>query len=44
VNLKEMYEGVALYPEMRQWLEVQGFSVKREEIPWADSGNVLFVR
>lgn len=44
VSLKEMYEGVPLYPEVREWLEIRGFRVEREELPWPDMGNVLFVR
>jgi len=44
VSLTETYAGVALYPEVRNWLEGQGFRVVREELPWADAGNVLFVR
>ncbi|MFH1876787.1 MAG: FkbM family methyltransferase [Candidatus Omnitrophota bacterium] len=44
VSLKETYEGVLLYPEFRQWLISRGFMVKREELPWHDMGNVLFVR
>lgn len=44
VNLDETYAGVALYPELRQWLEVRGFKVIREDIPWQDGGNVLFAK
>lgn len=44
VSLKEVYRGVPLYPEVRQWLEARGFKVVREELPWPDMGNVLFVR
>lgn len=44
VSLKEVYEGVPLYPELRGWLEEQGFRVERQELPWPDMGNVLFVR
>lgn len=44
VNLKEVYEGASLYDELREWLEVRNFKVEAEEIPWKDSGNVLFVR
>lgn len=43
VSLKEVYRGVPLYPEVRQWLEARGFKVVREELPWPDMGNVLFV-
>jgi FkbM family methyltransferase len=44
VSLKEMYAGSRLYPEYRAWLEAQGFAVAREDLRWADMGNVLFVR
>jgi FkbM family methyltransferase len=44
VSLKESYEGTPLYPEVRGWIEQQGFRVEREELAWADAGNVLFVR
>jgi len=43
VSLKTMYEGSALYPELRSWLEQKGFEVKREALPWSDMGNVFFV-
>lgn len=44
VSLIEVYDGVPLYPELRNWLELQGFHVVREELPWRDMGNVLFAR
>jgi FkbM family methyltransferase len=44
VNLDETYAGVALYPELRQWLEVYGFKVIREDLPWQDGGNVFFAK
>jgi 2-O-methyltransferase len=44
VYLKESYAGVPLYPEVRMYLRQQGFRVEREELPWVDAGNVLFVR
>lgn len=44
VSLKELYAGSPLYPEVRDWLAGQGFRVEREELAWADAGNVLFVR
>ena len=44
VSLKEVYEGVPLYPEVRQWFEKNGFRMEREELAWAEMGNVLFVR
>ena len=39
----EAYEGVTLYPEVREWLSIHGFRVEREGRFWAMSGNVLFV-
>lgn len=44
VSMVELYEGCPLYDEVRAWLESKGFVVVREEIPWQDGGNVLFVR
>lgn len=44
VSLKETYQNVPLYPEIKKWLEKKGFTVVREELPWQDMGNVLFVR
>ena len=44
VSLKEMYQDSMLYPEYRAWLEQQGFKVVWEDLPYADMGNVLFVR
>ena len=44
VNLEEAYEGAVLYGELRAWLAEQGFRVEVEAIPWADGGNVLFVK
>lgn len=44
VYLKESYSEVPLYPEVREWLSVRGFRVEREDLPWPDAGNVLFVR
>jgi FkbM family methyltransferase len=44
VNLDDTYAGVSLYPEMRQWLEVRGFKVIREDLPWQDAGNVFFAK
>jgi FkbM family methyltransferase len=44
VSLKETYKGVALYPELRDWLCAKGFKVMLEKLPWPDMGNVLFVR
>ena len=44
VNLVETYAGAPLYSQVREWLADQGFEVRREELPWHDAGNVLFVR
>lgn len=44
VSLIENYEGGELYQDLKEWLESQGFVVAREEMPWKDMGNVLFVR
>lgn len=42
VNLVEQYEGNMLYPEYKEFLLSAGFEVLREDIPWADGGNVVF--
>jgi len=44
VSLAAMYAGTELYPQFRTWMESQGFCVVREFLPYADMGNVLFVR
>jgi FkbM family methyltransferase len=44
VSLKPMYVGGPLYPELRAWMEMIGFIVVREELPWPDMGNVVFAR
>jgi FkbM family methyltransferase len=45
VSVRETYKGVALYPELKMWLEQKGFKVIIEAIPeYWDMGNVLFVR
>jgi len=44
VHLVDSYEGGALYPELRSWLESYGFRVEHEALPWPDGGNVLFVK
>jgi FkbM family methyltransferase len=45
VSVKNVYHGVPLYPQLREWMEGNGFRVVAEAIPsgW-DMGNVLFVR
>jgi FkbM family methyltransferase len=44
VWLQRLYDGCPLYPELRSFLEAQGFRVSQEFLPWPDGGNVLFVR
>jgi FkbM family methyltransferase len=44
VSLLEMYEGSALYHEVRAWLSDQGFKIGQYSFPWEDHGEVLFVR
>lgn len=44
VSLIENYEGTALYEELKDFLISRGFRVDKEELPWQDMGNVLFVR
>lgn len=44
VSLRSTYQDSVLYPEYKKWLESEGFQVVREDLPWVDGGNVLFVR
>jgi len=44
VSLKQMYKDAPLYPELRTWLEANGFEVVEEILPWDDMGNVIFRR
>jgi FkbM family methyltransferase len=44
VSLKEMYEGVVVYPELKEIMKGYGFRVDLEEMPYQDFGNVLFVK
>lgn len=44
VNLAPVYKGAILYPEYKKWLENEGFVLVREDLPWVDGGNALFVR
>lgn len=44
VNLVENYEKGALYEELKSWLNNQGFEPTIERMPWADGGNVLFIK
>ena len=45
VSTRVTYEGVPLYDEVKEWMQLKGFEVAIEAIPsgW-DMGNVLFVR
>lgn len=42
VSLIELYEGIILYPEFKDFMKSQGFDVVYEDLPWEDAGNVLF--
>lgn len=44
VSLKPLYEGGALYPELRDWLGQRGFEVVAESLPNPAMGDALFVR
>lgn len=44
VNLTERYKGIPLYPEIKQWLLDQGFTIAHETFPHPEWGNILFVR
>lgn len=44
VSLVQLYEESELYLSYKQWLESNGFKVVREDLPYCDGGNVLFVR
>jgi len=44
VSLLPVYTGTVLYPQLRDWMESQGFVVAKEILPYPDMGNVLFVR
>lgn len=44
VSLVEDYEGLGLYPDLREWLGARGFKVEKEILPWKNYGNVLFIR
>lgn len=43
-SLSEIYEGIALWPEVRLWLEDQGFRVEEVEPNGPEDINVLAVR
>lgn len=42
VSLIETYESVMQYPEYKKMLQLHGFEVVDEDLPWKDMGNVLF--
>lgn len=42
VSLTELYEGIILYPEFKQFLLNNGFEMIFEDLPWKNGGNVLF--
>lgn len=44
VNLVAIYENSVTYPAYKLWLESQGFELVREDMPWFDGGDALFVR
>lgn len=44
VNFVSRYNGMPLYPEVKQWLLGQGFKIALEACSQPDWGNVLFVR
>lgn len=44
VSTRSTYQNSVLYPEFKRWLESEGFQVIREDLPWLDGGNVLFIR
>jgi len=44
VALTELYANNPLYPEVRAWLEMQGFALQAEEIAHFSGGNAFFVR
>jgi len=44
VSYKQMYEGAMLYPELKAWLEQQGFRVYKQFEEEAGMGDVIFTR
>lgn len=44
VSLVNLYSGAPLYSEFARWMNKQGFSVIREDLPWDDAGNIAFLR
>lgn len=44
VNLTSRYKNMTLYPEIKLWMESQGFYVAQESLHHVTWGDVLFVR
>lgn len=44
VSTAELYEGLPLWPEVRAWLEDNGFRVEREDLYHEATGDALVVR
>lgn len=44
ISYVEVYAGCALFAEMRQWFEEQGFTLLHEDKEAVDYGNALFIR
>lgn len=44
ISYVEVYAGCALFTQMRQWFEEQGFTLMYEDKEAVDYGNALFVR
>lgn len=44
ISYVEVYSGCALFSEMRQWFEQQGFTLIYEDKEAVDYGNALFIR
>jgi FkbM family methyltransferase len=44
VNFIQRYKGMPLYPEIKQWLIEQGFTIVHEACKSSDWGNILCVR
>jgi len=44
VATRELYTGQAMYQELKSWLELQGFILKKENLAYEFAGDALFVR
>lgn len=44
VNLTQRYKGAPLYPEFKEWMIGQGFTIALEACDHPDWGNVLFIK